>query len=372
MKNKFLYLKNKYPGMIYLFILCSIAFFLSAVSSTKWQPDILFQDNSGGEVNVWIEYPFDQMNIPDQEISFVVYASGPGGVNEITLKIDEESLPKQSIQSVSTDNSNLISRLDQTWVPPGEGKYLLEALASSKSGGEGQAIPITFCVGNCDPEIEKESITPSVTPTLEGSKSPTPTKTATLTKTPTIAPKAEASFWASPSTISAGECAILYWDVENGQYIYINDVAVIEKGERTECLCETNSYRLTIENFDHSIDEYWTTIDVSGSCAPDPSTDSSGPSINSVSTFWEGCTIYGQANLGDPSGVIWAEFWFNHNEQGWAWIQMNPYGEDWTSQVGVETDGFAGSIVYKIRTEDTYHNETWSGEYTHNYNYCGE
>jgi hypothetical protein len=100
--------------------------------------------------------------------------------------------------------------------------------------------------------------------------------------------------------------------------------------------------------------------------------DTSGPTVNSVSTFWEGCSIYGEAYLSDPSGVAWAEFWFNKNEEGWAWILMNQYGDQWVSQVSIDTDGFAGSIEYKVRTLDSLNNESWSGTSVKSFEYCGE
>ncbi len=103
-----------------------------------------------------------------------------------------------------------------------------------------------------------------------------------------------------------------------------------------------------------------------------PIQDTSGPTIQSFNHFWQGCSLYGEATISDPSGVVWAEFWFNYKEQGWAWILMNKDGDRWLSQVGIDTAGLPGSLVYKIRTNDSLFNETWSGEITHNYGYCGE
>ena len=104
-----------------------------------------------------------------------------------------------------------------------------------------------------------------------------------------------------------------------------------------------------------------------------PIQDTSGPTIQSFNHFWQGCSLYGEATITDPSGVVWAEFWFYHNDvQGWAWIEMIQDGNHWVSRVGVDTAGFAGSLIYKIRTLDSLFNETWSGEVTHNYAYCGE
>jgi len=46
---------------------------------------------------------------------------------------------------------------------------------------------------------------------------------------------------------------------------------------------------------------------------------------------------------------------------------MNQNGDQWVSQVGVDTGGFAGSMEYKVRTEDSLNNESWSGVFTKNY-----
>jgi hypothetical protein len=137
---------------------------------------------------------------------------------------------------------------------------------------------------------------------------------------------------------------------------------------------------LRVVEYDGTTKDYYATINVSGSCYVPPTTqappsDTNGPTINGVYAFWESCDVYGQADISDPSGVAWAEFWYNLNGQGWNWIQMNLSGGTWTSQVGVPvSDGFntpVGSLVFKVRTLDTLNNESWSGETTLNYNGCG-
>jgi hypothetical protein len=117
-------------------------------------------------------------------------------------------------------------------------------------------------------------------------------------------------------------------------------------------------------------------VDVYGSCYTPPTTqappsDTSGPSINSTSTFWEGCSIYGQASISDPSGVAYVEFWYNLNDGGWTSVSMSDYGGSWQSSSGVTTGGFAGSLKYKFHAVDNYGNESWSGVGTYNFSYCG-
>jgi hypothetical protein len=50
-------------------------------------------------------------------------------------------------------------------------------------------------------------------------------------------------------------------------------------------------------------------------------------------------------------------------------------GGYWESQVGISvSDGFdtpVGNITFKVRTEDSYNNESWSSVYSHDYNGCG-
>ncbi|MCD4674035.1 MAG: hypothetical protein K8R77_15335 [Anaerolineaceae bacterium] len=264
-------------------------------------------DTSGAQT--WIEFPREGQVLPNEETTFMVYSTAADGVSSIGLKLNGEALPATGASGLSTDGSKRMVRLDQTWIPPGEGEYTLEAATGSGSSA------IKFCIVTCAPGevqapaevIPPTELTPSPTTEVSGTPQlPTATLTPTLTQTfiPTF----------------------------------------------------TATVKPTLEP---------TLTDL-------PPADTSGPSVNSVGTFWEGCSLYGTANITDPSGVIWAEFWFNHNGEGWAWILMNQNGDQWVSQVGVDTGGLSGTLEYKVRTEDSLHNEAWSGVFTKNYEYCGE
>jgi hypothetical protein len=265
-------------------------------------------DVSGAQT--WIEFPRDGQVLPNVETAFVVYSTAAEGAGNIVLKLDGAILPAGTTDSLSTDGSRKMVRLDQKWTPPREGEFTLQAASGSGSS------EIKFCIVSCDPEKEPEADkvdTPTASPTAEVSDTPEQaTVTLTTTATPTIMPSATATW--KPT---------------------------------------------------------WTPT-IKPTFTEAPPQDAAGPSVNSVGVFWEGCSLYGTANLTDPSGVIWAEFWFNHNEEGWAWILMNQNGDQWVSQVGVDTGGFAGSMEYKVRTEDSLNNESWSGVFTKNYAYCGE
>ena len=329
------------------------------------------------DTQVWIEFPFDGINLPNQTITFVVYATDANGISGINLKINGESLPSSQAFSISTDGSGLMARLDQEWQPPAEGEYTLEASAS------GASTSVSFCVVTCQPETIQEPVdatptwtptpapadidTPTATPTVTSSETPTPLPYISPTPTPYIESSAE--FWAAPPYINEGECTTLNWNVSGDfQSVYYESSLVNASSSQQECPMESYTYHLQVTEMDNSTTDYWASVDVS----EPPPADTSGPTISYVGHFWEGCSIFGEANITDPSGVTWAEFWFNHNEEGWAWIQMNQSGDQWVSQAGIDTDGFAGSLVYKVRTLDSVNNESWSGEYIHNYAYCGE
>lgn len=354
------------------------------------------QDSATTGAEVWIEFPTQGSNLTNQEITFVVYATSASGVSGIELKLNGEPMPAGQLTTLSSDGSSLMVRLDQTWQPPDEGEYTLEASAA------GASALVTFCVGTCEElVVEEEGPTATDTdtpapddPTGTATASPTPANTSTYTPTvqptetytPTTQPTAtytpspepsntptpytesSADFWVAPDYINQGECTTINWNVYGDfQAIYLEGSSVNASGADSECPSESYTYHLQVVEMDGSNTDYWASVEVYV-----PPADSSGPTFNYVTHFWEGCTIYGEAGITDPSGVTWAEFWFNHNEQGWAWIQMNQNGEQWVSQVGIDTDGFAGSLVYKVRTLDSLNNESWSGEYVHNYAYCGE
>lgn len=346
------------------------------------------QDSSTTGAEVWIEFPFGGIDLPNQAITFVVYASDANGVSGIELKVNGQTLPAGQLTALSSDGSSLMVRLDQTWQPPVEGEYTLEATAA------GATASVTFCIVSCDEPVEEadeptatntntpvadeptwtpsptpaDTSTPTSTAQPTATSTPTPSPSDTPTYTPTPYTESSAEFWVAPDYINSGECTTINWNVYGDfQTVFFEGSPVNASGSDSECPSESYTYQLQVVEMDSTYTDYWASVEVYV-----PPADSTGPTINYVTHFWEGCTIYGEAGITDPAGVIWAEFWFNHNEQGWAWIQMNQNGDQWISQVGIDTDGFAGSLVYKVRTEDAYNNESWSGEYTHNYAYCGE
>ncbi|MDI6770346.1 MAG: hypothetical protein QMD04_11825 [Anaerolineales bacterium] len=330
----------------------------------------------------WVEYPYEGSILPMGPVVLVIYAADPGGISYIHIKINGQSLPAYAASPMTTDGSARLVRIDYPWTPPAEGEYRVEAAGVNAAGASGAFGSTRFCIVTCVPipsvvDPPTDTPAPAPGPTDTPIITDTPTPTLTLTSPPPL-PNVTVSFFAEPPYVNAGNCSTLRWAVTGTNKVYLNGSLVPATSNQQRCPCESETHTLRVIGPDGTPQDYYARIDVYGSCyTPPPTTetppvDSTGPTINSFGTFWEGCSIYGQASISDPSGVTWAEFWYNLKDQGWAWLLMNQSGGDWVSQVGIETGGSAGSLQYKIRTLDTYHNETWSNVKTKNFAYCGD
>lgn len=336
-------------------------------------------DSSG---QAWVEFPYEGSTIPMAPVNIVVYAADSGGISYIHIKVNGQSLPTYAASPMTEDGSSRLVRIDYQWIPPAEGEYLVEAAGVNSAGATGGAGSTRFCVVTCLPgetplleEPSPPTETPTPTPaedlpiiTLPPIVSDTPAPTITLTVPPL--PNVTVNFFAEPSRVEAGNCSYLRWSVTGTDKVYLDGSRVPALSNLQRCPCETETHTLRVTSPDGTTQDYYARIEVSGSCYVPPS-DSTGPSINTPSVFWEGCSIYGQTSIYDDSGVSYAEFWYNLNGGGWVSIPMSNLGGGWQSQYGVETGGFSGNLVYKIRAVDIYNNEAWSSAGSYTFSYCG-
>ncbi|MBN1399584.1 MAG: hypothetical protein JXA74_02030, partial [Anaerolineae bacterium] len=87
--------------------------------------------------------------------------------------------------------------------------------------------------------------TPTPTPTSTPTHTPTPTSTHTPTPTPTPTPLIE--FYSNVNKIYGPcECAVLTWNVENIQAVYLDNEGVGGHGTREVCPEETTTYTLRV------------------------------------------------------------------------------------------------------------------------------
>lgn len=325
----------------------------------------------------WVEYPYDGSILPLGPLTLVVYAADSAGISYIHIKVNGQSLPAYAAAPMTVDGSSRLVRIDYWWTPPAEGEYLVEAAGVNAAGVSGTFGSTRFCIVTCAPApaptdtpVPAPTDTPAPFITLPP-LSPTPTWTL-----PAPPPVPVVTFFGDPSSVNAGNCYTLHWDVSGSDQVYLNGSYVYAHGMEERCPCETENHTLRVTAPDGSTQDYYARIEVYGSCYVPPTEtsippgDTNGPSIDG-SVFWEGCSLYGQASITDPAGLSYAEFWYNLNDGGWVSIPMSDYGGNWQSQSGVGTGGFAGRLQYKFHAVDAYGNESWSSVGTYNFSYCG-
>ena len=209
---------------------------------------------------VWIDVPIDGLTIPlNQPVVVEGHAASVEGVAQVEIWIDGSLT--FTVEAVAAGGE--LSYFTQSWTPPGEGHYTIQALAIGASGTSSQADSVRVFVG--------EVITP--TPVTPSSQADDPTATPTeVVQEEMLLPTVE--LWVEPEEIPAGECAILRWRVENAQSVRLGSSEVPPEGHYEACHCKNELYRLTVTHFDGSEEEHQAIIQVSGSCdAAEPPPD---------------------------------------------------------------------------------------------------
>jgi len=348
--------------------------------------NVLAANGDGLVAKTWIEFPPDGETLPMEPVPIAIYAAYPGGVGTISAVIGGQVLPSGVLTPLTIDGSNSLVRTDMVWQPTAQGKYTLEASAG------GSPVSVTFCIVSCFPEETEPVVsptptltTPTVTFTPETTLTPLPTTTWTPIPTNTQEYPAEVSFWADPPYINAGECTTLNWEVYGAQAVYLDGEPVSAVDYHSVCLCETTDFTLSVQNMDNTMADYWTTVEVYGSCEtptetePPPPEDTTGPDIGYTNLRWDsgGCQFFGQAgSVTDPSGVASVTFFYNLNDEGWMSIEMYDTGGGiWETSYGVPVgDGMdtpIGDVQYYVIARDSLGNENESGNASYSFMGCG-
>ncbi|MBI9047340.1 MAG: hypothetical protein JEZ06_22825 [Anaerolineaceae bacterium] len=322
----------------------------------------------GSGANIWIEFPYNGQTLPDEELTFVVYATSSSGVDSIRLALNGEPFPTTTLNDLSSDGSKSLASVEQTWKPTRKGQFTLSAEATGTSSS------IIFCIETC--ETSGLELEPSKTPTPNITHTPTPTPkiSPTVTATTYSAPHTFIELGADPYTINAGDCTTVYWNTDGLASVTLNSDPVYEDGGIEQCLCENTIYTLSGTDSIGGKKSKQITVIVNGSC--DAEVDTEGPAISGWTFMrWEDCRFHGLATISDPSGVSSAKFYYNLNEGGWNSVWMRDLGDNaWESEVGVSvSDGMGtpvGSFFYYFEATDGNTNTSYSAQQSYSYNGC--
>jgi hypothetical protein len=258
---------------------------------------------------VWIDVPRDGISYAElQPVIVEGHATGTGGISRIELYVEGDLWRAVDEPEIADD----LAKFEIEWLPPSLGVYTLEAIAYDGEGGASEPDRTTIFFG--------------LTPTPVNSLTPVISITPTLTDTPTPVPPAEPNvqFWADPETIDAGDCTDIHWDAENVQALILGGEEQPLEGQIQACLCQGETYTLTVIHLDDSEEEIQVHIAVEGSCEdvdPPPvpaqtspsNGDSQSCSVSSVDLIWNpvsdesGISEYQVQVQRHPGTFVWTD-----------------------------------------------------------------
>jgi hypothetical protein len=262
---------------------------------------------------VWIDVPVDGLYLESpQKIQIEGHATAPSGISQVEIWVNGEIIEVVDSPPVEGD----LASFSILWTLPDFGEYIIQAVAFARDGTVSEADVTRVQVGELVDEFEEGESVPSETPTPVGEA---PTEVPTSTHTPL--PDTVVQFWADPEQIAAGACTTIYWHVENVQRVVFGTIDQPFDGSYEDCLCESQTFPLSITYLDGTEEIYRVMVEVTGSCntpsptspptnTPTPPGDTQAPAapspfkpvngvtlgcVSSTTVMWDAVT--------DPSGI---------------------------------------------------------------------
>ncbi|MFC2054322.1 hypothetical protein ACFLV7_08505 [Chloroflexota bacterium] len=231
--------------------------------------------------NAWIDHPGEgSLVVLGESQTVISHAFAPQGIAEAVLFVNGEALSKGSPPDSLTD----FSEISYEWTSQSEGLQTLQIVAYATTGEEIRSDPVTVNVVREPPTVTPSTVlsttldTPTV-PTTTVVETPPPTTTVVDTPTPTGTPTPVIQFWAEPSTLNAGECTTIRWNVENVRTVIFGGTEQPFDGSNKDCLCSDQSYTLTIIHFDNRQEKRQVDVTVSGACETPTPPDNTPPPV---------------------------------------------------------------------------------------------
>lgn len=204
-----------------------------------------------GDAFVSIDFPVDDVSLPlGETIDIEGQANDPAGVAFVEIWINRD-LTWTIEDLVGSEN---FVQFSQAWTPEEEGDYVILAVAH---GNEGEVSNSALVTVHVVAATDEEPI---------------------ATDQPTEEASTRVEFWAEPEGIAAGDCSMLYWEVENAQRVVLGSTEVTASNHYEACPCQNTSYRLTVTDLNGGEEEFWVLILVNGVCGT-PAPDTTRPPV---------------------------------------------------------------------------------------------
>ena len=240
---------------------------------------------AGGGPQTWIDFPLNNSTVPLARLSITAHATHADGVTMIMFSVDGDEKAAVDVGGGRLEDATF------EWIPPGPGRYSLEAYGLDASGNEGMRAVSVISVGGDAPAI---TISPTVTATISptaGTITPTYTSTPTITATvPSVTPiTPEPPLQPSVTANQNANCrAGNSTEFEVEAYLLIGEQAVIEGR-----LADNSWYVITPPGESSSCWIAVSVVDVSGDLSgvkivtapepPEPPADNTPPTITANS-----------------------------------------------------------------------------------------
>lgn len=284
----------------------------------------------------WIDWPPDGFETSvGTTLTVVAHAYAEDGVAEVQLAVD-----RQPYRVVAPDQvGEQFVEISADWLADEPGTYLLSMTAFDVYGQAGNPASVTVTVTGEGPELAltPSPVTTALTMTLASPTVAPPTETpeelplATATSPPpptgtpvpptaTPLPPRIVSFEVNRSQITAGECVRFSWRVDGSPTaIYFDGEGVTSPDSRERCPTATKEFELRAEGTGGGDTARLTVVVVQPSPTPQ---DTAGPLIQNETgpqLMWapDGSTCRDeepyqfQANVSDPSGVLWVKLMYS-------------------------------------------------------------
>lgn len=270
------------PKLRALLLFCLL--FLSGCSGTP------------GGTYIWIDVPLNPTYLDDiQTIKVEGHASSPSGIALVEVWVNGTLI--ETIDSPPA--TGILSAFESSFTPPEPGEYVIQVIAISS---EDEASEPDTAIVLIDEAVAAVPVVPDEVIT------PTPPPTPTLVE-PDDSPVV--SYWADPAEIEAGGCTTIYWEVSNVSRVEFGGSEQAFSGSYYDCMCETQTYPMTVTYADSTTETFRVTIDVSGTCAPPtPVPDTTAPNpptqmkpTNGVSLSCIPSVMLRWSAASDPSGI---------------------------------------------------------------------
>ncbi len=202
-------------------------------------------------------------------LGFYVWRSEETDTGYEKLPLDDPA--KQFIPSEDEGVGAFYEYMDAEVTPGVVYYYKVQDVPDDGSAGEYSEVKSASIASENPDETPTDTPTATATPTATSTPTLTPQPTKTLDSSPQIL------FWASETTLDAGDCATIQWQVGNVQSVYFDGEGVAGQGARTFCPCEDETHILLVYLTGGGAEEREITLETLGSCSAQDSPVSTPP-----------------------------------------------------------------------------------------------